>query len=56
MRIIRVKNRRGSFWTVDGVASCGSLESAVDLAIDSLREMVKSAPVATLWTQYPVRS
>lgn len=48
MRIIKTKGRRGNgdfFWTVDGVASCGSVEAAADLAIDSLIEMMHDAPM-----------
>lgn len=57
MRIIKTKGRRGAgdfFWTVDGVASCGSIEAAADLAIDSLRDLMQAAPMRTLWTQFPV--
>lgn len=55
MRIIKTKGRRGNgdfFWTVDGVASCGSVEAAADLAIDSLIEMMHDAPMYSLWTVY----
>jgi hypothetical protein len=55
VRIIKTKGRRGNgdfFWTVDGVASCGSIEAAVELAIEAQREIVKSATVRSLWTVY----
>jgi hypothetical protein len=55
MRIIKTKGRRGNsdfFWTVDGVASCGSVEAAADLAIDSLCELMQDAPMHTIWTVY----
>lgn len=56
MRIIKTKGRRGNgdyFWTVDGVASCGSVEAAADLAMDSLNDIMRAAPMYTIWTQFP---
>lgn len=55
MRIIKTKGRRGNgdfFWTVDGYISCGSLEAAADLAMDSLCDIIRSRPGHSLWTIY----
>jgi len=52
MRIIKSHSPRGTFWSVNGVASCASVEAAVDLAIDCLREVMAVKPVCTLWTEF----
>lgn len=52
LRIIKSHTRRGTFWSVDGVASCASVEAAVDLAIDALREVMAVKPACTLWTEH----
>jgi hypothetical protein len=48
MRIIKTNG----FWTVNGVASFEAVETAVDIALDTLADVIKGAPVHTLWTQF----
>lgn len=55
MRIMKTKGRRGRgdfFWTVNGVASFGLVDAAVELAVESLRDAMKAAPTHTLWTVF----
>lgn len=48
MRIIKTNG----FWTVNGVASFENIDVAVEIAIDVQAEVIKAAPVRTLWTVY----
>lgn len=55
MYIIKTRGRRGptdTMWTVNGRALFLTVEDAVDVAIDVLRDSMQIAPARSLWTVY----
>lgn len=49
MRIIRTAP---DLWTVNGVASFTSIDAAVEVALDVQAQLIKAAPVRTIWTVF----